>query len=134
MATALRTLAVDQLEELRVLQEEGQPDVLSEMVGLFIDEAEARLLEATEAARTGDVVVLHRSAHSLRGACGAVGAEQMCALAAELEAAGQPHEASPIVQALVAEFWRVRELLGPYQSIQVDEEHAGLPDSERTGL
>ncbi|OFV92294.1 MAG: hypothetical protein A3G76_15400 [Acidobacteria bacterium RIFCSPLOWO2_12_FULL_65_11] len=119
MSTTTVTLDVDRFEALSGLQEEGQPDVLAEMVGLFVGETEGWLVEARAAADGGDLVALSRVAHSLKGACATIGADQMRAQAARLEEAlgsGRLSEADSLVQGIIEEFRRVKTLLDVYAS------------------
>jgi HPt (histidine-containing phosphotransfer) domain-containing protein len=119
------TLDVDRFEALAALQEEGQPDVLAEMVGLFVDETVGWLIEARNAVDSGDVLALGRVAHSLKGACATLGAEQMRGQAAGLEEAliaGRLSEAPSFVEALTEEFRRLRTQLVPYAP-DVRDEH-----------
>src|SRR5256885_3433217 len=111
------TLDVGRFEALGALQEEGQPDVLAEMVGLFVDETASWLIEARQAADSGDILALGRVAHSLKGACATIGADRMRAQAAGLEDAlvtGRLCEAPVLVDALTEEFRHVKTLLVPY--------------------
>ncbi len=116
-STRTVTLDVDRFEALAALQEEGQPDVLAEMVGLFVDETVGWLIEARNAADSGDMLALGRVAHSLKGACATIGAERMRAQAAGLEealAAGRLSEAPSFVDLLTDEFRNVRTQLVSY--------------------
>jgi HPt (histidine-containing phosphotransfer) domain-containing protein len=116
-STRSLTLDVDRFEALAALQEEGQPDVLAEMVGLFVDETVGWLIEARNAADSGDMLALGRVAHSLKGACATIGAERMRAQAAGLEealAAGRLSEAPSFVDLLTDEFRNVRTQLVSY--------------------
>jgi HPt (histidine-containing phosphotransfer) domain-containing protein len=111
------TLDVDRFEALAALQEEGQPDVLAEMVGLFVDETAGWLVEARNAVDSGDVLALSRVAHSLKGACATLGAERMRGQAAGLEealVAGRLSEVPAFVDALTEEFCQLRTQLVPY--------------------
>jgi HPt (histidine-containing phosphotransfer) domain-containing protein len=122
------TLDVDRFEALAALQEEGQPDVLAEMVGLFVDETVGWLIEARNAADSGDVLALGRVAHSLKGACATIGAERMRAQAAGLEealVAGRLSEAPSLVDSLTEEFRNVRNQLVPYTPDGQGEDRIG---------
>ena len=130
MSGVPRTLDFDQLTALRSLQEPGQPDVLAEMIALFVNETSTQLATVTGSTTT---VVMQRAAHSLRGSCGAVGAERMVRLAEALEEkADQPWAAAMLVPQLVEEFWRVRELLNPYRVDRAHGTRAGTPAKTRT--
>jgi HPt (histidine-containing phosphotransfer) domain-containing protein len=122
------TLDVDRFEALADLQEEGQPNVLAEMVGLFVGETVAWLVEARNAVDSGDVLALGRVAHSLKGACATIGAERMRGQAAGLEealVAGRVSEAPSFVDALTEEFRQLRSQLVPYTPDARDEHRIG---------
>ena len=111
------TLDLARFQALAALQEEGQPDVLAEMVGLFVGETVGWLTEARNAVDSGDVLALGRVAHSLKGACATIGAERMRGQAAGLEealVAGRVSEAPSFVDALTEEFHQLRSQLVPY--------------------
>ena len=62
------------LERLRHLTEPGEPDVLSEVLGLFLDEVPKRVERLRDAWRRGDAPGVQRLAHSLKGSSGNIGA------------------------------------------------------------
>jgi HPt (histidine-containing phosphotransfer) domain-containing protein len=62
---------------------------LSDMVGTFLGYCPERLESLREAVQEGDSNRLARTAYSLKGALGNLGAERGRALAAELEAKGR---------------------------------------------
>ena len=83
----------------------------------FTEEARRWLVEAERAVDTGDIVILRRVGHSLKSACGAIGAERMRDLAIRLERAAisvSMDEAAAIVRALVDEGAAVIERLRHY--------------------
>jgi two-component system sensor histidine kinase/response regulator len=64
---------------------EGDEELLVEMIQLFLDDA-PRLMAAMQAALDqGDMPVLERSAHSMKGAAGNLSAHITVAAAAQLE-------------------------------------------------
>jgi HPt (histidine-containing phosphotransfer) domain-containing protein len=62
------------LESLRQLSEPGQLDVVKEVLGLFLIDAPARMRAIDDAATARDAAALQRSAHTLKGASGTIGA------------------------------------------------------------
>jgi HPt (histidine-containing phosphotransfer) domain-containing protein len=105
------SLDLTRLQELAAYQVDGQPDMVSEIVAMFISESVRRIDEATRGAATGDQPLLKRAAHSLRGGCGTVGALRMSELALELEAAAGASATAGLIESITDEFARVRELL-----------------------
>jgi len=74
------------LDSLRQLNQEGEPDVLADVLGLFLADAPGRIEAIVVAASAGDAAALQRSAHALKGAAGAIGAKALQAACRELEA------------------------------------------------
>jgi signal transduction histidine kinase/CheY-like chemotaxis protein len=102
------------LESLRELQEEGEPDILAELIGLFIADAPNQLKTLKEAAERGDASFIERTAHTLKGSCGSLGAVRMAAICAELEVIGRSGDLSlapTLISQLEEEFGRVRAAL-----------------------
>jgi two-component system sensor histidine kinase/response regulator len=99
------------LARLRELQEEGEPDILSELIELFLTEVPPQLVALREAAEAGDAHSVEWIAHSLKGSCGNMGAIGMETLCQELEQMGRAKDltAAPArISRLEREFGRVR--------------------------
>lgn len=75
------------LEMLDSLREPGQPDVLGEIVGLFLSDTPRRLAELRDPGLSPEA--LARVAHSVKGAAGNVGASGLHRLLSQLEAAAR---------------------------------------------
>lgn len=90
---------VDQgiIEALIELCDEENPDFFRNLVGEFERHAELRLCEMRTAVVARDGETLYRSAHSLRGSAGNVGAKHMASLLADLQRIGHegPLERAP---------------------------------------
>ena len=96
------------------LQEEGEPDILNELIELFLDEVQPQLVALREAMEAGDAQSVERIAHTLNGSCGNMGAKRMVALCAELEEMGHSETlagAPVLISRLEEEFERVRVAL-----------------------
>ena len=76
----------EQLNRASLLERvEGDQELLTEIINLFVDDA-PRLMDAMRGAlQQGDMIVLERSAHSLKGAAGNLSANLTAAAALELE-------------------------------------------------
>ncbi|MBA2269066.1 MAG: PAS domain S-box protein [Chthoniobacterales bacterium] len=102
------------LERLRDLQEEGEPDLLAELVEMFLPDASARLKTLRGAVKRGDERFVERAAHTLKGSALNMGAVRMSEICAELEEVGRSGDlvrALQLLDQLDAEFSRVsREL------------------------
>jgi len=105
--------AVDQaaIDDLRRLTEAGGPDMVDEVIALFLQDAPVQLSAMRAALGAGDAAGLRHAAHSLKGSSGYLGARRLMALCAEVEQSARQGslEAGVLkVEELVDEFERVR--------------------------
>ncbi len=77
------------IETLRSLQGEGEPDLVAELAGMFLDDATLRLEELRDAIGEADAGRVRGVAHSLKGSSGNMGATRVHEVCAELERAGE---------------------------------------------
>ncbi|HEX6163256.1 MAG TPA: Hpt domain-containing protein [Vicinamibacterales bacterium] len=108
------------LDSLRKLTSPGEPDVLAEVLKLFLDEVPARVERLRNAWADGNIEEVHRSAHSLKGSAGNIGARRLHAVCSKLDEIGKSRDlvaAGPLVRELGVEFDKVeteiRRLLNP---------------------
>ncbi len=102
------------LDALRRLQEPGEPDVVVDVVTLFISDSSTRLAAAEGAAVRGDGAGLVDVAHQLKGSSALIGAERMSRLAAQLQETAERGDLAPapaLVSALQAAFEETRVAL-----------------------
>jgi signal transduction histidine kinase/DNA-binding response OmpR family regulator len=114
LATTGGSVDISVLMGLRELQGEGEPDILDELIELFLDEVPTQLKALREAAQIGETQSVERIAHTLKGSSANMGALRMEALGAELEEAGRSEDlsaASGQISRLEEEFGRVRAVL-----------------------
>ncbi|HEX2740132.1 MAG TPA: response regulator, partial [Rubrobacter sp.] len=100
--------------DLRGLQEQWEPDILDELIWLFLDSAPSQLVALREAVEAGDASAVERIAHTLKGSSASMSAARMAALCTRVEQAGlseDPGRAWPLIPLLDEEFARVREAL-----------------------
>jgi HPt (histidine-containing phosphotransfer) domain-containing protein len=101
----------DVINSLRQLNHEGEPDVVREVLTLFVDDAPTRMTAIAEAAERRDGPALQRAAHSLKGAAGNIGASALQACCRDLEAAGRSgafDQAPALLETMRREFERIR--------------------------
>lgn len=77
------------LASLRELQDEGDPDIVEEVGGLFIKHSPEKVKAIMEAAEKDDAKGLQLAAHSLKSSSAYIGAMRLSALAKELEMMGR---------------------------------------------
>jgi CheY-like chemotaxis protein len=95
---------------LRGLQGEDETDIVTELAGMFLDDAHQRLSALEEAVLGDDAPSVERLAHTLKGSSANMGARGMSALCARLEDAGGSGDLSQgfrLLTRLKEEFVRV---------------------------
>ena len=108
--------SVDQavLARLRELNEDDEPDILTELIDLFLRDTPPRLAALKDAIKEGDAQALSQTAHTLKGSSANLGATRLAALNAELQSKasdGSLEDASRLLAQLDNEFERVRHIL-----------------------
>jgi HPt (histidine-containing phosphotransfer) domain-containing protein len=111
--TQLTSVDLAVLASYEEAQIEGEPDFVSELIDLYLDEV-PRLFDSIHTAiQNNDSTTAKRAAHSLRGSSGNLGVLQVAAIATELEQLENPcgTSAGQLLQSLETEFRRVKEIL-----------------------
>ena len=102
------------LARLRRLQSEDEPDIVAELAGIFLEDARSRLVAVEEALQKGDAPTVERTAHTLKGGSGSMGARVMFGLCAQLEdiaASGNLSQGSELLGRIREELGRVERAL-----------------------
>ena len=100
------------LTNFEEIQIEGEPDLIVELIELYLEDAPRQMAVMQKALTNIDVLALVRAAHSLRGSSASLGARQMAALCEELEQIGCTdsfQKANLFLLRLEQEFMRVRQ-------------------------
>ena len=98
------------IDTLRQLTPPGEPDVLKEVLQLFLGDVPSRINRLRAACTSGDPTEVQRAAHSLKGSAGNIGAKDMLAICRQLDDRGKAGElsgAGPLLDSLDHEFARV---------------------------
>jgi HPt (histidine-containing phosphotransfer) domain-containing protein len=103
--SALPTVDWAFVDDLRLLQMEGEPDFVAEMTALFLKETPALLDAIRQSITKANPEGLRRAAHTLKGNCNSIGAKRMGALTLDLEKIGK-EETTQGADALYAELER----------------------------
>jgi two-component system, sensor histidine kinase and response regulator len=111
----MNVLDQNALNALRSLQDDGDDDLLGELIDLFLQDAPTRLASIRHAIARKDWAGLMAAAHSLKGSCGSLGALHMADLCGRLErcrrTGGSRREAEAIFGELEIQAVLVREAL-----------------------
>ena len=81
--TGVISLAV--LEGLRKFQQTGEPDFVTELIDLFLNDTAVQLESLRVAVSNNNVPEVHRLAHLVKGSSGNIGAGGMAELCQEME-------------------------------------------------
>ena len=100
------------LEELRMVMEEEFPSLME----TFLTESARQFAEAREAWAASDMDQLRRSAHTLKGSCGNVGAELLQGTCATLEACAKEGETQDIPALLDVVGVQLQDVSGAIQA------------------
>ena len=98
------------IETLRQLTTPGEPDVLTEVLQLFLQEVPPRMDRLRNAVALGNIEEVYRAAHSLKGSAGNIGAQRLMAVCRQIDEmgrAGDLKDAAPLLTALALEYERV---------------------------
>jgi HPt (histidine-containing phosphotransfer) domain-containing protein len=99
------------LGKLRQLNQPGEPDLVEEVLALFVADAQERIVVLAAAAAAHNPEGLQRAAHALKGGAANVGAHRLQNLCRELEEMGRAGEtagATARIAAIGEEFARIK--------------------------
>ena len=103
------------LEALRGLQDDGDDDLLGELIDLFLEDTPGRIAGMRDAIAREDWPALASWAHSLKGSCGSLGAQHMAGLCGRLEQHGRSgggrRDAELVFKELESQYALVRDAL-----------------------
>jgi HPt (histidine-containing phosphotransfer) domain-containing protein len=88
-AASLDAVDLAVLKGFEDMQGEGEPDLVVELINLYLEDAPRKVASMLEAVAGADDVSLRRAAHSLKGSSATIGAFGVAALCEELEPAGK---------------------------------------------
>lgn len=109
----------DVVKGLRQLTPAGEPDVLVEILTVFLDDVPKRIVALRAAAAAGNAIAMQRAAHSLKGSSGNIGARALHDVCRQLDdraRSGDLTRLTPLLESLATEYGRVeaeiKRLLG----------------------
>ena len=108
--------AVDEsvLEELKAFQCDDGPDILTELIDIFLDDSPPRLAAMSAAMTTSESAVAEAEGHALKSSCAQLGALGLSEICRQIEQAGKQDDigtAEPLVEQALIEFKRVEQAL-----------------------
>ena len=77
------------LHSIRALQQDGMPDILSELIEIYLKESESLIQELCLSVENNDAEGMSRSAHSLKSSSGNMGAMILSGLCKDMEENGR---------------------------------------------
>ena len=104
--SVLDPAVIDTLQKLAV---PGEPDLLREVLTMFMNDVPQRMEKLRNAHAAGNIQDVRRSAHSLKGSSGNIGARAMFDICKRLDAGEDLAAAGPLIDELGVEFGKVEE-------------------------
>jgi two-component system, sensor histidine kinase and response regulator len=118
-ARVTQLLDITQLEVLRSLADDAQPDLLDELVGVFFEQAVPLMTELRAASNSGDPAAVGRSAHTLKGVSANLGVRRVVTLCnglEELAREGSLNGVQAVIDRIDEELANARRALDAYRS------------------
>ncbi len=78
------------------LRRQGGPDLVREMIAIFLQDAPARFRAARAGAEAGDLDATRRAAHSLKSTAATLGATQLQAMSGRIEQLASARKAATV--------------------------------------
>ena len=111
------------VEELLALVDDGDPELLVDLIQLFLDDSPSKVRAITEGLAENDLDKIERAAHSLKGSSGNLGAVLLQETCDRMQLASRRHETAAVrllVPAVVANYsateTALRQLLTSYSA------------------
>ncbi len=113
LARAVKEIPIDTsvLDQYRDLQDEGDADIVTELIDTFFNDLPERVSGIRDAVKAGNATELEREAHNLKGSSANLGAGPLSVICYELEKRGrdsQMADVADVVEYLESEVSRVR--------------------------
>ena len=90
---------MDVIQSLRELGGDDEPELLAELIGIFLEDAPQRMKDITEGLAHGDLARIERGAHTLKSSSaniGALGLSDLCRRIVECARQQRPQELPPL--------------------------------------
>ncbi len=109
------------LDGLRELQEEGEPDFLTELIDIFLEDSASLVQELNDAVNAQDLSRVRMAAHTLKGSSGNLGANLFSKICYEMELSARNDDlsgAEKILPTLTREYDMVHEFLSRERKVE----------------
>jgi len=122
------------LSDLEAAQVEGEPDLIVELIDLYLEDTPRRLAAMSALLAQSDVLSLRRAAHGLKGSSATLGADrtaQLCAAVEEMSHDSSLAAIATLLDGLEQEFANVRQsfLIERGKRTSQELEQPCLPDA-----
>jgi len=111
------------VEELLSISDDGDPELLMDLIQMFLDDGPAKIAALTQGLAAGDFDMAERAAHSLKGSSGNLGAKLLQFVCEDMQLATRYHKLedsrklTPLLNQRFTEAEAaLRKLLASYQS------------------
>lgn len=118
-----QVLDMSVVEELLSFADDGDPELIMDLIQMFLDDGPSKVAAMTEGLAAGDLEKAERAAHSLKGSSGNLGARLLQNACEEMQLATRYHkldESRRLVPLLHRRFEEaeaaLRKLLATYQN------------------
>ncbi len=101
-------------EDIRFLESNGAPDMLSKVIGIYLRDTPKQLENARIALARNDANAMGRQAHSMKSSSATLGAHALAALCKEMEAMGRSgttENADELLSRMETEYASVAKIL-----------------------
>lgn len=84
------------VEELLSFSDDGDPELLLDLIQMFLEDGPAKVQAVTEGLMAGDFEKMERAAHSLKGSSGNLGARLLQETCDRVQIASRTHKIEPL--------------------------------------
>ena len=102
------------VDELLSLCDDGDPELLLDLIKLFLDDGPAKVAAVVQGLATQDFDMMERAVHALKGSSGNLGAKHLQTVCEHMQQTTRAHkleESRQLTARLQAEFGRARQAL-----------------------
>ena len=99
------------LDAIRALQSDEDPNIVRELITIYLEDSIGRLAEMRTTVSNGDPTLTRRAAHGLKGSSANLGAHILADLCAQLEDTPDSFLASELLSRIEIEFQSVKAAL-----------------------